>query len=198
MDTASQVLTTFNTPWGRFCFLKMPFGLNQSQYFFQFWMDTYFGDLNDGTHVITDNVKIHGEDEATHDMHLIQVLNQCRKVRLKLNIDKCVFKSTSIPFFRHVISDEGVKPDPTKIYAIKNMPTPTLKHEILSFLGLCNYLSTYVPDLSSILQPLHQLTKNAVFTWNRQYDIMYQHAKDHILNHANTLCYYDPDLPLSI
>ena len=51
MDIASKLLTTFNTPWGRFCFLKMSFGLNQSQYFFQFWMDTYF-DLNDGIHVM--------------------------------------------------------------------------------------------------------------------------------------------------
>ena len=55
MDPDSQLLTTFNTPWGWFCFLKMPFGLNQSQYFFQFWMDTYFGDLNEGTHVIADD-----------------------------------------------------------------------------------------------------------------------------------------------
>ena len=75
MDPDSQLPTTFNTPWGRFCFLKMPFGLNQSQYFFQFWMDTYFGDLNEGTHVIAEDVKIHGQDEATHDKHLIQVLN---------------------------------------------------------------------------------------------------------------------------
>ena len=51
-DPDSQLLTTFNTPWGRFCFLKMPFGLNQSQYFFQFWMDAYFGDLNEGTQVV--------------------------------------------------------------------------------------------------------------------------------------------------
>ena len=48
-------------------------------------MVTYFGDLNDGTHVIADDVKIHGEDEATHNMNLIQVLNQYRKVGLKLN-----------------------------------------------------------------------------------------------------------------
>ena len=139
MDPASQILTTFNTLWGRFCFLKMSFSLNQSQYFFQLWMDTYFGDLNEGTHVIADDVKIHGEDEATHDMNLIQVLNQCRKVGLKLNADKCVFfKSKYIPFFGHVISDQGVKPDPAKIDAIRNMPTPTSKYKLLSFSGLCN------------------------------------------------------------
>ena len=166
MDQDSQILTTLNTPWGRFCFLKMPFGLNQSQYFFQFWMDTYFGDLNEGTHVIADAVKIHRKDETTHNQNLILVLNQCRKVGLKLNTEKCVFKTRSVPFFGHVISDQGVKQDPAKWDTIKNMPTPTSKHELLSFLGLCNYLSTYVPDLSSILQPLHELTKNVIFDWN--------------------------------
>ena len=150
MDTESQLLTTFNTPWGRFCFLKMPFSLNQLQYFFQFWMDAYFGDLNEGTHMIADDVKIHGDSESTHDSHLLEVLNQCRKIGLKLNAEKCIFKATLIPFFGHVISTEGVQPVPAKL----DMLTPTSKHEILSFLGLCNYLSTYVSGLSDILHPL--------------------------------------------
>ena len=84
MDPASQLLTTFNTPWGRCCFLKMPFGLNQLQYFFQITMDTYFGYLNEGTHVITDNVKIHGEDEVTHDMCLTTSLEPVQKNRVEI------------------------------------------------------------------------------------------------------------------
>ena len=155
--------------------------------------------LNGGTHVIADDVKIHGEDEISHDQNLIQVLNQCRRIRLKLNLDKCIFKSMSIPFFGHVISNQGVKPDPKKMDAIRNMPTPTSKHELLSFLGLCNYLSVYVPNLSSILKPLRELTKkNITFTWNSQYDKIYQQAKNYILDNAITLCYYDPNLPLSL
>ena len=56
-----------------------------------------------------------------------------------------------------------------------------------------------MPDWSSILQPLHQLTKkNTVFDWNSQYDILYQWGKDYTLQNANTLCYYDPDLPISL
>ena len=55
-------------------------------------MDTYFGDLNEGTHIIADDVKIHGQDEATHDKHLIQVLNQCRKVSLKTECREVYFQ----------------------------------------------------------------------------------------------------------
>ena len=188
MDPDSQLLTTFNTPWGRFCFFKMPFGLNWSQYVFQFWMDTYFGDLNEGTHVIVNDVKIHGPDEATHDKYLIKVLNQCRKVGLKLNAEKCIFKSESIPLFSHVISREGIKPDPKKIGAVKTKTTPMSKLELQSFLGLCNYLAIYVPSLSAVLQPLRELKNNNTdFQWNSQYDSLYQHAKDHIVENCQTL-----------
>ena len=119
------------------------------------------------------------------------------KVGLKLNADKSVFKATSIPFFGHVISDQGIKPDPRKIEAIKDMATPTSKLELQCFLGLCNYLAIYVPRFS-VLQPLHELTKNTSFQWDSQYDSLYQHAKNHILENWQTLCYYDPDLPVSI
>ena len=64
-----------------------------------------------------------------------------------------------VPFFGHIISDQGVKPDLTKKDVIKNMRTPTSKHEILSFLGLCNYLSTYVPDMSSIFITITSVDK---------------------------------------
>ena len=162
-------------------------------------MDTNFGDLNEGTDIIADDVKIHGKDEATHDKHLIQVLNQCRKVGLKLNADKCVFKATSIPFFGHVISDQGIKPHPKKIKAIKTMTTPTCQNlNFKVFFGLCNYLAIYVPSLSSVLQPLCKLTKkDTEFQWNSQYDMLYQLTKNHILENWQTLCYYDPDLPES-
>ena len=60
-------------------------------------------------------MKIHGPDEATQNKHLIQVLNQCRKVDLKLNAEKCIFKAESILFFGHVISRDGIKPDPKKM-----------------------------------------------------------------------------------
>ena len=79
------------------------------------------------------------------------------------------------------------------------MTIPTSKSELQSFLGLCNHLAIYVPSLSAVLQPLHELTKkNTDFQWNSQYDSLYQCAKDHIVQNYQTLCYYDPDLAISI
>ena len=85
MDESSQLLTTFNTPWGCYCFTKMPFGLNQAQYFFQYYMDCHFQDINCMTNIIADDVMIHGETDEQHDRHLIQVLNKCCEIGLKLN-----------------------------------------------------------------------------------------------------------------
>ena len=71
MDENSQLLMTFNTPWGRYCFTKMPFGLNQAQYFFQFYMDKHFQDINSTTNVITDDIMVHSDTEEQHDQNLL-------------------------------------------------------------------------------------------------------------------------------
>ena len=81
LDPSSQLLTTFDTPWGRFCFMKLPFGLCESQYFFQYYMDLNFENLTNA-HIIADDVLIVGSilgplDDRDHDRCLIQVLNQC-------------------------------------------------------------------------------------------------------------------------
>ena len=145
MDDQSQLLTAFNMPWGRYCFVKMPFGLNQAQYFFQFYMDAHFQDINSTTNVITDDVMIHGESDTQHDMHLLQVLNKCREISLKLNPEKCQFGEKEVRFYGNIISSAGVKPDPMKVDVILKMPSPKSKLELASFLGMCNYLSTYIP-----------------------------------------------------
>ena len=102
LDTDSQLLTTFDTLWGHYCFLKLPFRLCESQYFFQFYMDLNFKTINDSTHVIADDVLIVRDSSkagtGNHDHWLIQVLNKCREIGLRLSADKCTFKSTQVLF----------------------------------------------------------------------------------------------------
>ena len=198
MNEESQLLTTFNTPWGQFCFTKMPFGLNQAQYFFQYYMDLNFQGINPTTNIIADDIMIHGQDNSEHDKHLLQVLNKCHEIGLKLNPDKCEFGQESVNFYGNVVSDQGLRPDPKKVNVIVKMPPPQNKTELASFLGMCNYLSIYVPRLSDVTSTLHELNKkNMDFTWNATYDKVFRQAKLHVAN-AVTLKYFQPDKPIVI
>ena len=183
MDDQSQLLTMFNMLWGRYCFVKMPFWLYQAQYFFQFYMDAHFQDINSTTNMIADDVMIHGESDIQYDMHLLQVLNKCREIGLKLNPDKYQFGEKEVQFYGNIISSDGVKPDPTKVDIILKMPSPKLKLELASFLGMHNYLSTYIPWLSDITTTLRQLNKKSVkFFWNPTYEKAFRQAKLHVVN----------------
>ena len=166
--------------------LKLPFGLCNSQYFFQFYMDLNFKAKNDGTHIITDDVLMIGDNSSSsqnHDHHLIQVLNKCREIGLMLNLDKCIFKSMQVLFFRHLVTSTGLKPDPKKIKAITSMPVPQNKTQFQSFVRLCNYLSCYVPHLADVLSPLRALTvKSIEFKWERLHTESYRKAKLAIAN----------------
>ena len=121
LNAINQLPTIFDTTWGHYCFLKLPFGLCKSQYFSQFYMDLNFKAINKCTHIIADNILIVGSSTGIHDYHLIQVLNKCREISLKLIPDKCIFKSMQVLFFGHLVTSDRLKPDPRKINTIANM-----------------------------------------------------------------------------
>ena len=137
----------------------MPFGLNQAQYFFQYYMDLHFVVINETNNIIADDIVIHGESDSQHDKHLTQVLNKCHEIGLKLNPDKCIFGESLVPFCGNVISDQGLKPDPKKVDVIVKMPAPKDKTQLASFLRMCQYLSPYIPRPSDVISTLQELNK---------------------------------------
>ena len=101
-----------------------------------------------------------------------------------------------VQFYGNVISSEGVKQDPAKVDVILKMPSPKLKLELASFLGMCNYLSSYIPWLSDVTITLRQLNKKSVeFAWNPTYEEAFGQAKLHVANTV-TLQYFDPGQPI--
>ena len=165
-------------------------------------MDLNFKAINDGTHVIADDVLIVGDSSkagtGNHDLRLIQVLNKCHEIGLKLNADKCIFKSTQVLFFRHLITSMGLKPDPKKIKAIVQMPVPQNKAQLQSFIGLCNYLTCYVPHLTNVLLPLRALTvKTSEFQWEKLHSDAHAKAKQAIANSC-MLQYFNSKYPIVI
>ena len=93
-------------------------------------------------------------DEHDHDRCLLQVLNRCKEVGLKHHAAKCIFKAKQVVFYGHLVYTNGLSPDPRKVQAISNMPVPSNKIELQSYIGMCNLLSSYVPHLTDRLYVL--------------------------------------------
>jgi len=90
-----------------------------------------------------------------------------------------------------LITKEGLQPDPEKVKAVKEMPKPTSKKELMSLLGFVNYLSKFLPKLSEVAQPLREMTsKEAEFIWSQQHERAFQEVGELVVKHP-VLKYYD-------
>ena len=93
-------------------------------------------------------------------------MKRCKEVGLKINKDKAKLGLTE-PFIGHVISRDGLKPDPEKVRAVAEMPLPTDKKGIQRLMGFVNYLSKFLPNLSDLCAPLWALTvEGTVWEWD--------------------------------
>ncbi|XP_031335291.1 uncharacterized protein K02A2.6-like [Photinus pyralis] len=155
----SMSLTTFITPFGRFKFRRLPFGLSSAPEVFQKRISQALEGL-EGVVCHFDDVVIFGKDSEEHDSRLDAVLKRLRKTGWTLNKSKCEFRKNTITLLGHVVSKEGVVPDPSKAKAILEMPVPTNVTELKRFLGMINFLGKFVPNLSSIAQPLYELLRH--------------------------------------
>ena len=170
LDETSSKLTTFWTPLGRYRYLRMPFGVSLATEEFKWSLQEKLGDL-EGVAVIRDDIIVIGfgetREQAVHnyDENLLKLLERARKVSLRLNSRKMELKKSEVKFMGHIISKDGLKPDPAKVRAVEEMPKPTCKQQVLSLLGFVNYLSRFLPRLADVAQPLRDFTaKDAKFT----------------------------------
>lgn len=193
----SSLLTTFNSPLGRFRFLRLPFGLCCSQDIFQRKIDEFYGDLP-GVAAIVDDIVVFGKSQADHDRNLMAVLDRCRKIGVKLNKEKCQLNCPEVNFFGMVFSDSGIRPDPAKIKAITNMPAPKDKAELRTLLGMITFLSKHIPQLAEIGQPMRALLKESVdFVWDHAQEQSFESIKN-VLSQNIALAYFDPDKEVEI
>ncbi|XP_029657087.1 uncharacterized protein K02A2.6-like [Octopus sinensis] len=165
IDKESSMLTTFNTPFGRYRFNRLPFGLKVSQDVFQRQIDeTYQGCK--GAIGIADDIQVHSKDETTHDFNLHEAMEKTRQAGIKLNADKCIIKAKECKFFGIIYSAGGVKPDPAKVEAIRDIKDPKDRKELRSFLGLIHYMGAFIPKLADHTANLRELNKDDVeFDW---------------------------------
>lgn len=140
LDEESSMLTTFNTPFRRYRWKRMPFGINSAPEVWQRRMREHIEGLK-GVEVIADDFVIVGysntpaEWQSDHDQNVRAFLNRCRERNLKLNEKKARLRQQEVPFIGHVLTPAGLKPDLCKVEAIEQMPDPTDVHSLHRFLA---------------------------------------------------------------
>ena len=126
LDEASSMLTTFATPYGRYRWLRLPFGLSVSAEIFQKRVNQALDGL-DGTLNISDDILLYGvgdtKEEAVkdHDAKLVRLLERCRKTGIALNPEKLKLRMDEVVFMGHVLTSSRIKIDPEKVKAVTEM-----------------------------------------------------------------------------
>ena len=178
-------------------FKRLPFGLSSAQDIFQKVMTEMFEDI-DGVEVVVDDILMWGTNGAEHDSRLIKVLDRAHLRNLKLNKSKCQFKKQEIAYLGHILTKDGLKPDPKKTQAINNMTPPTSKEALQHFLGMLTYLAKFIPNLSQTAAPLRALLeKHAEWQWHPEHLQSFSMLK-HLTSSAPVLAYFNPNQPVKL
>ena len=186
----SSHLTCFNTPFGRYKYLRLPFGISSAGEIWQRAMIEEFGDL-EGVEVIVDDVLIWGRNNEEHDARLQKFLKRVEKIGLKLNRKKCVVGANQVEYVGHLLTSSGLQPSPDRIKVLTELPEPQNQEELQSVLGIMVYLSKFVPNLSEITAPLRGLLEKGVeWHWYAKHQKAFREAIE-IATKAPVLRYYD-------
>ena len=187
----SKLLTTFITPYGRYCFNRLPMGICSASEVFQRTMSTILEGV-EGVICHMDDILIHASNQDKHDQQVREVLTRLRNAGLTLSPGKCEFSKDSVKFLGHIIDSSGIRADPDKISAINHFPAPTNITELQRFLGMVNQLAKFVQNLSEITEPIRQLLKkDNMWVWGKSQQSSFERIKK-LLTSAPVLAHYNP------
>ena len=192
----SQELTTFITPFGRFCYQRLPFGINSGSEIFHREMTNILSGIP-GVICDIDDVLIVGKDTKSHDERLRLVLQRMSKAGMTLN-DKCVFSVKKVKFLGHIISEQGIEIDPSKTEAISNFPPPKEISELRRFLGMVNHVAKFIQNLAELTKPLRDLLKKEIdWIWGQLQSDAFDKIKQ-LLSSTPVLQHYNPNMPTKV
>ena len=159
LDEESKAVVTINTHKGLYKVNRLPFGVASAPSLFQRIMENILQGLA-GVSVYLDDILVTRKSTEEHLINLEAVLSRLESSGLRLKRNKCAFLLPSVEYLGHRISAQGLQPTVDKIKPVQEAPKPQDVSQLRSFIGLVNYYSKFLPDVSSVLAPLHRLLQN--------------------------------------
>ncbi|XP_056589597.1 uncharacterized protein K02A2.6-like [Triplophysa dalaica] len=198
LDENSKQYVTVNTHKGLFTYTRLPFGVSSSPAIFQRTMEGVLKGISKVT-VYLDDILLTGRDDQEHLSILEQVLERLEDCGLRLKRGKCKFLEKEVNFLGHKVDATGIHPVPEKVQAVQDTMVPSSVSELKAYLGLLNFYNRFLPNLSTLLAPLHRLLKKEVkWSWKEEQEKAFKKSKE-LLQSNNVLVHYDEkkDLILS-
>ncbi|GKD70882.1 putative reverse transcriptase domain-containing protein, partial [Tanacetum coccineum] len=176
--------TAFRKRYGHFEFTVMPFGLTNAPAIFMDLMNRVCKPYLDKFVIIfIDDILVYSKSKDEHEVHLRLVLELLKKEEMYAKFSKCEFWLQEVQLLGHVVNQNGIHVDPSKIEAVKNWKAPTTPSEIQSFLGLAGYYQRFIANFSKIAKPFTSLTqKNNKYEWGVEQEEAFQTLKDNLCN----------------
>lgn len=182
---------------GLFEFQRMPFGLVSAPATFQAMMNDVLRGL-DYVHVYIDDILIHSTSLEEHKQHIRTVLGRLRDAGLTIRGSKCSFGKQEVQYLGHIYNGSGMTPDPKKVSAVLEWPTPKSVKELQGFLGLTNYYRRFIYNYAETAAPLYDSLRNeTTFQWNPQFEEIFKSLKK-LLCEAPILQYPNWSQPLTV
>ena len=194
IKAGQEWMTAFNSRYGLFESLVMPFGLSNAPATFQAYInETLRPFLDIFCTAYIDDVLVYSNDLASHKLHVQSVLQALEDAGLQLDVKKCEFDQTEVKYLGMIISTEGVRMDPDKVTAIMNWEEPINVKDIQAFLGFSNFYRRFIRGFSRIVRPLVSLTKkDTKFNWTPACQEAFETLKS-LFTSAPILRHFDPN-----
>ena len=197
LSERSSTLTTFNTPFGRYKYLRLPMGIKSSSDIYQRKMIEAFGHI-DGVEVVVDDILVHGETLQQHNERLQKVLQRAREINLKFNSSKCKIAAPEVIYIGHKLTRNGLQVTDERVKYITEMRSPENKAELETVLGMIAYVAKFIPNLSDLNAPLRHLKKqDTEWKWGTMEEEAFKKIKD-VLSSKPVLKYYDAKKPVKL
>uniref|UniRef100_H3AQ55 Gypsy retrotransposon integrase-like protein 1 n=1 Tax=Latimeria chalumnae TaxID=7897 RepID=H3AQ55_LATCH len=171
-------------------YTRLPYGMSSAPGIFQRTME---GLLQGIPHVVIqiDDILITGKDDTEHLKNLEAVLQKLSTAGLRFRLDKCCFFAPEVVYLGYKIDEKEVHPVADKVTAIQQAPVPRDSTQLRAYLGMLNYYYRFLPNISTILEPLHELlNKTTTWMWGPKEDQAFQKSKA-LLHSANLLVHFD-------
>ena len=185
LDTSSIPQMAFNSPFAKYEYVKVPFGLAQ---------ELMTGILKDFNFTIAylDGIIIFSRTAEECLSHIKKVFEELQATKLSIKLSKCHYFSKEIQYLGHILSTKGIHPLPSKMQAIQKMHPLTTPKQVCAFLGFMGYDRKFIKDFTKIAKPLTLLTRQQIkFEWTPAHHDAFLKLKDSIIQ-APILCYPNP------